>query len=92
MGINRLAVVKSNNSKIVLSKIVISDNGPKERAQREPNVIAIPMHSIDAFSRVILSYKKKKAIEISAIEMVEVIDAKNNRKKNDAAQMFPPVV
>ena len=24
--------------------------------------------------------------------MVEVIDAKNNRKKNDAAQMFPPVV
>ena len=70
--------------------MVKSDNAPKLNAQITPKTQAIIVFKIVAFLLDILFSSTKKAIDISLIDIVEVSDAKNRRKKNKADHTTPP--
>ena len=91
-GISRLAVVKLNRSNTVMPKIFQSAAAPNDSAQSEPKTMAMTVLSIEAFSRVIFHSSQKKEMEISLMEMVDVIDARKSRKKKAVAHICPPGV
>ena len=64
--------------------------GPKLRAHRSPSMVAMPMVSMVARRRDSRYSSMKYVMEISLMDMVEVSDARNSRKKNSMDQNIPP--
>ena len=65
---------------------------PNDSAHNEPKNIDSPILVAVALRRDILNSSHRYAVVISAIEMVEVSDARNSRRKNNVAQNDPPVM
>lgn len=85
--------VKSKNEKKSSEhrpKTLLSLKYPKDNALKTPPHSAMMRLSADAFVRVIFFSSVKNAIDTSLIEIVEVRDAKNRRKKKRIDHNCPP--
>lgn len=80
----------SNISNIVKSRNFTSLRTLNDRAHSEPKTIAIIVFIAVALFLVILYSSVKKVIEISLMEIVDVMDAKKSSIKNAADQKYPP--